>query len=97
MSKIGNGVHAGARVRQGQTIGYVGSTGLANGPHLCYRFWKNGVQVDALRVQLPAAEPVKDSYREEFEAVRQRLTKRLDEIRFPAESVVPADVVIAEN
>jgi murein DD-endopeptidase MepM/ murein hydrolase activator NlpD len=93
MSKIGNGVRAGVRVRQGQTIGYVGSTGLANGPHLCYRFWKNGVQVDALRVQLPAAEPVKESERVAFEAVKSELTKRLDEIHFPAE---PTEVAIAD-
>jgi len=94
MSKIGNGVRAGTRVRQGQTIGYVGSTGLANGPHLCYRFWKNGVQVDALRVQLPAAEPVKDAQRDAFDVVKERLTKRLEAISFPAE---PAEVAIAEN
>lgn len=45
MSKIGKGIRPGTRVRQGQTIGYVGSTGLATGPHVCYRFWKNGKQV----------------------------------------------------
>lgn len=94
MSKIGSGVHAGARVRQGQTIGYVGSTGLANGPHLCYRFWKNGVQVDALKVQLPAAEPVKQSERPAFDEVRQRLIKRLEAIPFPAE---PAEIAVAAN
>ncbi|MEJ0031116.1 MAG: peptidoglycan DD-metalloendopeptidase family protein [Bacteroidota bacterium] len=93
MSKIGSGVHAGARVRQGQTIGFVGQTGLANGPHLCYRFWKNGVQVDALKVQLPAAEPVKDTERGAFEAVKSELTKRLDEIQFPQE---PTEVAIAD-
>ena len=52
MSGIASGVRAGTSVRQGQTIGYVGSTGLATGPHLCYRFWRNGVQVDALKVEL---------------------------------------------
>jgi hypothetical protein len=45
MSKIL--VRRGQRVSQGQVIGLVGSTGLATGPHVCYRFWKNGVQVDA--------------------------------------------------
>ena len=94
MSKIGNGVRAGARVRQGQTIGFVGSTGLANGPHLCYRFWKNGVQVDALKVQLPAAEPVKQAQREAFESVKARLTKRLDAIPFPE---APAEIAVAAN
>jgi murein DD-endopeptidase MepM/ murein hydrolase activator NlpD len=58
MSKIARGMKPGVSVRQGQTIGYVGSTGLANGPHLCFRFWKNGVQVDALKVDLPPSEPI---------------------------------------
>lgn len=94
MSKIGAGIRPGTRVRQGQTIGFVGSTGLANGPHLCYRFWKNGVQVDALKVQLPAAEPVKDDQRNAFEAVKERLTRRLEAIEFPAS---PVEVAIAEE
>ncbi|WP_187263816.1 peptidoglycan DD-metalloendopeptidase family protein [Pontibacter beigongshangensis] len=59
MSKFAKGIKAGVRVQQGQTIGYVGSTGLATGPHLCYRFWKNGKQVDGLKVKLPEAEPVR--------------------------------------
>ena len=58
MSKIGKGIKNGVRVRQGDVIGYVGSTGLATGPHLCYRFWKNGTQVDPLRLELPSAEPL---------------------------------------
>ena len=53
MSKIGKGIKKGARVKQGQVIGYVGSTGLATGPHLCFRFWKNGKQVDWLREEIP--------------------------------------------
>ena len=51
MSKIL--VKQGQRVAQGQTIGKVGSTGLATGPHVCYRFWKNGVQVDPYKQNLP--------------------------------------------
>jgi len=50
-------VRRGQRVTQGQPIGLVGSTGLATGPHVCYRFWKNGVQVDPLRLKLPNGEP----------------------------------------
>lgn len=82
MSKIAEHVRAGNRVRQGQTIGYVGSTGLANGPHLCYRFWRNGVQVDALRVELPPSEPVMKSHRDAFDKVKEELTKKLDGIPF---------------
>lgn len=58
MSKFGNGIKAGTKVKQGQVIGYVGSTGLATGPHVCYRFWKNGVQVDPLREKIPPSKPV---------------------------------------
>ncbi|HEY0743148.1 MAG TPA: peptidoglycan DD-metalloendopeptidase family protein [Chryseosolibacter sp.] len=82
MSRIASGVRAGTRVRQGETIGYVGSTGLASGPHLCYRFWKNGRQVDALRVELPPSEPVKKAHREAFEAVKSELMAKLNSIQF---------------
>jgi murein DD-endopeptidase MepM/ murein hydrolase activator NlpD len=87
MSKIASGIHAGMRVRQGETIGYVGSTGLATGPHLCYRFWRNGVQVDALRVDLPASQPVKKEFDESFEKVKQTLTEKLQAIPFQDEPV----------
>ena len=85
MSRIASGVRAGDKVRQGQTIGYVGSTGLATGPHLCYRFWKNGVQVDALRVELPASQPVKDDFTTSFEIVKEELIQKLNIIPFPEE------------
>lgn len=66
-SKIAKGIKKGVRVKQGDIIGYVGSTGLATGPHLCYRFWKNGRQVDPLREKLPdTVESIKDIYREAF-------------------------------
>jgi len=86
MSRIADGVRAGTRVRQGQTIGYVGSTGLATGPHLCYRFWRNGKQVDALKVELPPSQPVKKEFLDSFESVKTDLTKRLDDIVFPIQS-----------
>jgi murein DD-endopeptidase MepM/ murein hydrolase activator NlpD len=82
MSKIAPNIHAGMRVHQGQTIGFVGSTGLANGPHLCYRFWRNGVQVDALRVDLPASEPVKKDHMDSFTKMKEELTHKLDQIPF---------------
>ena len=64
MSKIL--VRRGQRVNQGQVIGLVGSTGLATGPHVCYRFWKNGKQVDALRLKLPTGEPMTGSSKTRF-------------------------------
>ena len=89
MSRIAEGVRAGTKVKQGQTIGYVGSTGLATGPHLCYRFWRNGVQVDALRVELPPSMPVKPDYVESFNKVKQELTRKLEIIPFPDQQQEP--------
>lgn len=87
MSRIAQNIKPGMRVHQGQTIGYVGSTGLASGPHLCYRFWRNGVQVDALRVDLPASEPVKKDQMDSFTRLKDDLKGKLDQIPFasPAE------------
>lgn len=84
MSKIASGIVAGTRVRQGQNIGFVGSTGLATGPHVCYRFWRNGVQVDALRVELPPSQPVRPEYFAGFQCVRDEIAGRLQQIPFIA-------------
>ena len=78
MSKIL--VRKGQRVTQGQVIGKVGSTGLATGPHVCYRFWKNGVQVDALKMQLPNAMPMENKYKDKYLAQIQPLKKELDSV-----------------
>ena len=71
MSKIASGIQSGTRVRQGQVIGYVGSTGLATGPHVCYRFWKNGQQVDPYRQKIPATKPVKEENLNKFNAEKE--------------------------
>ena len=78
MSRFAAGIRPGTRVEQGQVIGYVGSTGLATGPHVCFRFWKNGQQVDHLREEFPAADPLPGDYHEPFAAVRERLIQVLD-------------------
>jgi murein DD-endopeptidase MepM/ murein hydrolase activator NlpD len=92
MSRIGAGIATGVRVRQGQTIGYVGSTGLATGPHVCYRFWRNGVQVDALRIELPPSQPVRKENLEEFQIIKEALINRLNLIPFPPAA---PDVIVA--
>jgi murein DD-endopeptidase MepM/ murein hydrolase activator NlpD len=78
MSKIT--VRRGQRVNQGDVIGRVGSTGLATGPHVCYRFWKNGVQVDALGLKLPNAEPMSSTHKPRFMAAIKPLKRELDSI-----------------
>ncbi|GAA4760234.1 peptidoglycan DD-metalloendopeptidase family protein [Flavobacterium hankyongi] len=78
MSKIL--VRKGQHVRQGQIIGKVGSTGLATGPHVCYRFWKNGKQVDALKLKLPNSAPMDKKNKPRFIAFMTPLKRELDSI-----------------
>lgn len=59
-------VKEGQAVRQGDVIGYVGSTGLATGPHVCFRFWKNGQQVDHLREEFPPSTPIREDQQPAF-------------------------------
>lgn len=73
-------VKRGQRVTQGQKIGLVGSTGLASGPHVCYRFWKNGVQVDALRLNLPTGESLTGNDKTRFLKQMEPLKRELDSI-----------------
>lgn len=78
MSKIL--VRRGQRVTQGSIIGKVGSTGLATGPHVCYRFWKNGVQVDALRLKLPNSQPMDSRNLPRFLSKMEPLKRELDSV-----------------
>lgn len=78
MSRFAKGIKPGVTVKQGDVIGYVGSTGLSTGPHVCYRFWKNGEQVDHLREKFPPAEPVKEEFMTSFVKVRDSMKHKLD-------------------
>jgi murein DD-endopeptidase MepM/ murein hydrolase activator NlpD len=77
MSRLAQGIHVGVRVHQEQVIGYVGMTGLANGPHVHYEFLKNGQQVNSRRVDLGDGTPVPASRRDEFETQRAAFDRLL--------------------
>jgi murein DD-endopeptidase MepM/ murein hydrolase activator NlpD len=81
MSRFAKGIRPGVRVKQGETIGYVGSTGLATGPHVCFRFWKNGRQINHLREKLPAAKPMSKEQLPAYYEHRDKILNRLAQIR----------------
>ena len=81
MTNIAKGIKTGVRVKQGQTIGYVGSTGLATGPHVCYRFWKNGQQVDPYKQKIPASKPVREENQDSFQKEMDIQNEGLDKVQ----------------
>ncbi len=74
-------VKVGQHVKQGDIIGFVGSTGLATGPHVCYRFWKNGKQVNHLAQEFPAAKPISKEHQTDFNALKAKVQEQLDKIQ----------------
>ena len=81
LSKYAKGLKAGQRVRQGEVIGYVGSTGRSTGPHLDFRVWKNGSPINPLKMESPPAEPVKEENRKAFEAAYTDYKAQIDTIQ----------------
>jgi murein DD-endopeptidase MepM/ murein hydrolase activator NlpD len=82
MSRIGQGMKPGKRVKQGDVIGYVGMTGLATGPHVCFRFWKNGQQVDHRKEKFPTADPLHSDHMPAFSIIRDKFMNVLEAIPF---------------
>ena len=81
LSGYAKGLKTGQRVRQGQVIGYVGSTGRSTGPHLDFRVWKNGSAINPLKMQSPPAEPLKEDNKDAFEAVYRDSKARIEKIQ----------------
>ena len=81
MSRFASNVRSGTRVRQGQTIGYVGDTGLVSGVHLHYEYRLNGVHRNPRTVELPQAAPIADKYREEFLAQSAPVLQELEDFK----------------
>nr|VFK21269.1 MAG: Murein DD-endopeptidase MepM and murein hydrolase activator NlpD, contain LysM domain [Candidatus Kentron sp. LFY] len=77
LHKYARGIKSGKSVRQGQVIGYVGSTGLATGPHLHYEFRVHGVHRDPLKVKLPQSEPIEARYRPDFHRKTKKFLAQL--------------------
>ncbi|RSC94855.1 peptidoglycan DD-metalloendopeptidase family protein [Tenacibaculum singaporense] len=76
-------VRVGDYVKQGDIIGWVGMTGNTSGPHVCYRFWKNGRQVDPFREKLPSAEPLDSKIKPTYLEYIKPLKRQLDSIKLP--------------
>ena len=90
-------VKKGQYVKQGDVIGYVGMTGSTAGPHVCYRFWKYGRQVDPLKEKLPAAKPMKKEIKPVFFEFIAPLKYQLDYDRVPIEEPEVVTEIIANN
>jgi murein DD-endopeptidase MepM/ murein hydrolase activator NlpD len=90
LSRFGPGITPGAFVKQGDVVGFVGSSGLSTGPHLDFRFYMNGSAVDPLKVEAPSVEPVSEENKPVFEKSRTVVTSLLETIRKDSVNLVSA-------
>ncbi|MBR5811534.1 MAG: M23 family metallopeptidase, partial [Alistipes sp.] len=94
LSKFAKGINQGTRVSQGQLIGYVGSTGTSTGPHLDYRIWKNGANIDPLKVPQEPAEPISKQNEEAFKVIRDRVVAELNGTATPDMIITQLDSLV---
>lgn len=80
LSRFAKGLKKGSKVKQGEVVGYVGSSGLSTGPHLDYRFFSNDRPLNPLTVELPPSHPVKKELLNQYEAVRDSIINKLNQI-----------------
>lgn len=82
------GIELGKSVKQGDVIGYVGSSGLSTGPHLDFRFYKNGYPVDPLKVEAPPVEPIYEVNKHLYDSVKTSMIHHLDQIKIITDSKI---------
>lgn len=88
LSGYAKGINKGSHVQQGQVIGYVGSSGLSTGPHLDFRFYKNGTPIDPLKVESPPALPVKKELTDSFNVIKSVQFRKLDSLNMQAKQTI---------
>ncbi len=95
MSRFAAGIKKGKRVKQGQKIGEVGKTGIATGPHVCFRFWKHGKQVNHLRLNFPPQDPLPADQLPDFNKKKDVLLNILNQVAYPSQ--ISTDQLLAFN